>query len=671
MASQTVHWKNIKYWLWVEVTFPLVEENFEDNPFAEPKKKFPVKFGAGPQDIDCGGSLDGDIVCFEILSFQSEFELNSIPTAIVNIALGRRADDVDVVSAIHYYVDDFKIQLPATVWCQAKVGETSTGPCPLCMPTEPFVVFEGYVTGTGFRRSTSNTELSLSLTHWLTDLNFSSCTAKQSHPLNPAQIYNPINHVMTEELSGGSFLDGVQPTVIGQELAIQFFNALTLTSDFWGGEQIVGPDGYLPSGLKDYFLALTRMQRINANQIVNLSGADTSFDAVLPELNWEACRALQRFEPNAKVPAHGIDEEGYVLGVKLAMEDNPTLSSHIADAIATAVGTESLDVASTMTLWDKLAGQFHAEYRYAVVPTVLKALVVPFTPGLRGEMVDGEETLVHRVLLAAHYESIEFSSIVPRPLRGVGIFMGRKFNAGASFDKKAGISYRSFGGWFDKMTKINPGDPEPDPRYKEGLILFKEAPNWLNNLAPGWPYAADSTGKNNTVKTTTSPDAGAPTTEDSQKEILENAADTIWNQYARSLYVDEILKNRQGVITGPVRFDIAPGSTLKVEVAEDKFVQNVLFPGIPSEELCDSQYTKFYYCAVLRVSTAIDCQNARAYTTFYVAHIRDYNENQDNSTSIEEHPLWSKCQWAGCVLVQDNNFSFWPWATVGGDDCFF
>jgi hypothetical protein len=180
---------------------------------------------------------------------------------------------------------------------------------------------------------------------------------------------------------------------------------------------------------------------------------------------------LRRFEPNASY--NGITESGYVQGVPLKLTDNGDNNGANASAIAKAIGTESIDGSRTVTLWDKLAGPLHSDFMYSVVPLVEKALVVPFVPGL----ADEDDTYVHRTIYTRDYQSIDYSIQMPRPLRGVGVIMGWGNMAGAGLSKDPHVSYSSFGGYFDKSIIVG-----ADPRYKEGLIMFKHGPTWLSGV---------------------------------------------------------------------------------------------------------------------------------------------------------------------------------------------
>jgi hypothetical protein len=638
-----VKWKNVKFWIWIEVFFPAQTFSLEEDGlegFRVQHNEFLVHLGAGAQGVQsgiCGPEPVDSPVCFDVLNFSSEFELNGIPTAVVGIPLGRRGDDVTKISEIHRYIDQLQLQLRCKVWCRATTnagtGIDITDPSTVeaaeaLWPASEFVIFEGYITGSGFRRGNGGAELTLSLTHWLADLNFSSALSKQSHPLNPSQMYFEANFVNEAELSAGSFTSGTGPMQTGAHLAMPYFTSDTVITDLWGG---IDGTSVPKSGLRNWLLYLTQRDRINKTQINNLVGGGPAGD-LDPGKNWEACRAITRFEP---------DDDGYQLGVPLGMSSQGDLNANIANNIGQEIGNETLEAYSNVTLWDKLAGQFHANYMFSIVPLVQKALVVPFVPGLRGS--------THRVLWARNYESLDLTATMPRPLRAVGLIIGKNFNSGGGMSRDGHPAYSGFGGWFDKMTTSD------DPRYKEGLVMFKQAPRWLT-MVTYYTYSRSSAAvtPNVTLRTTTAPNAGAPHSDTPPDEVL-NQSQTIWNLYARTLYIHEVLKNRQGAITGPVRFDIAPGSQLKVEVTEDKWVQQILREqdGIP---ICDDSRYMFMYCSVLRVSTTIDCQNGRALTSFYVAHVRNAQENTDDATSIDRHPIWQRCMWHGCSLVIDPAF---------------
>lgn len=644
-----MQWANTKFWCYAIVTFPLTDllEAANEDPFLPQWNTVEPLFGDPPQQSDCPGTgpTENEVedVCFELLSFASEFELNSIPQANIAVALGRVANDLGFASRIHEYVDKFQLQLPVTVWCQAKSNAGSNLPVSsVIWPAGAFKVFEGRVTGSSFRNSGAAAEFVLSLTHWLSDLNFSSALSKQGSPLNPAQFYYPSNYTAGANFAAGG---AVGPMMVAVQKAILFFPTTTILQDFWGG---TGNPTQLSSGLKDWLTYLTKDDRINFNQINTLPGAGSPLK---PEINWEACRALKRFEPNALVPGKA-QESGYILGKPLAMSvDAPTVDI-VARAIGEDIGFESIESYTNVTLWDKLAGELHANYMYSVVPLIEKALVVPFTPGLSS---GNSNAFVHRTIRAHQYESISANNNIPRPLRAVGTIVNRKFQAGGGLSLDTGAEYLSFGGYYDKM--VQSGDQD----YKEGLILFVHAPKWLASVSANYLQTPGSTGAlaDATIRSATAAVAGIGYLANQPVDTFAIAR-PVWDKYARATYIHEILKNRQAMITCPVRFDIAPGSQIKVEITEDKFIKELFNPGSSLD--CTDDALTFFWCSVMRVSTVIDCQNARAFTNYYVGYVRSEDENLDESTSTDRHPIWDSEDWSGCVMIEDPAFA--PWTNV-------
>lgn len=615
-------WKNIRATGWLEIDFP----NEDDESF--------------PGADGCGPLPDYVTIQFDILAFSSEFELNAIPTASASVAIGRRVDDLTHVAPIHEWIDQIQLQLPCRVWLWiCSTDGSNPGIDTDEWPADAFKVFEGYVTGSSYRIGTTGAEIVIQMTHWLTDLNFSSALSRQSHPLNPAQYFFTANAIVDTALSGGAlFFTG--PNLVGTGLAATYFQPITITTDFWGGSKQKNVSNVpIYDGLKYWLLFLTAQDRINSRQILAEGGANT-FNQ---NLNWEACRALKRFEPNAKTPL--VTETGYVLGVPLAMSQNPDSIYYIANGINKEIGKESLSDYTNVTLWDKLAGEFHANYMYSVVPLVDKALVVPFVPGLKKNGND----LVHRTIMSSEYELIDMQAMIPRPLRAVGVMMSLNYEAGSGQAKDQSAPYGTFGGYFDKYLASS----STDTRYKDGLVMIKQGPIWLSSFYPKYQNTAMSVGVSSALATAVGTAVGV--VEAVTRRSIYLKAKPVWDQYAKTLYLHEVLKNRQMVINGPLRFDIAPGSTVKIEFAEDKYVKAIRLG--PQADQCDETSYTYKWCSVLRVSNTVDCQNMRASTSFHLGHHRSDKESDDVSLSTDRHPLWQGNQWGGCAMVQDPAFA--------------
>jgi len=553
-------------------------------------------------------------VCFDVVSFSSQFEMNAIPAATLGLAVGRRADDVSKIAEIHFAVDNLKLQLPVRVLCKAEnqSGENIRDE----WPAGEFVIFEGFTTGMGFQRTSQGASFTLFCIHWLSDLHFASSVSKQSHPMNPGNMFFPA--AFSEH--GGTLNREFLPAAT----FATFINEINIQQDFWG------------RAIKPLLLALSKTDRINSAQIRIVSPVTSSFD---PGTNEEALRALNRFEP--------FEKADYVLGVPVRMTAvSPGLSLCLAKAIQKNIGKENQEAYVNATIWDKLVGQMQPSYLFSVIPLVSKALVVPFIPG--------QNTLSHRFIEVKDYETIDLQANIPRPLRAVGVMVGMRGEYGADFSQSAGAgSATGLGGWFDKLQVAT--TPEDKKAFERGLVMVKNAAPWMVNTTCAYDYSRRSAGVINAISTVIGPKAGqlaATLIAQTPEQRLKESKRT-WDAYARALYVFEALKGNQGTITGRVRFDIAPGSTVQIEAAQDKFISD-----------CRDQ--EIFYGEVLRVSTSIDAEAARASTTFHIGHVRTSGQNADPTTSIDRHPIFPSTKWAGCVMIEEAAFGPQTTRSIGG-----
>ena len=132
------------------------------------------------------------------------------------------------------------------------------------------------------------------------------------------------------------------------------------------------------------------------------------------------------------------------------------------------------------------------------------------------------------------------------------------------------------------------------------------------------------------------PGAGEAPAGAKPKAKAENNA-RLMAKYAEALYVYEALRLRGGDMGGKLRFDIGPGSVLKIEGCGEKFL------GV------DDQFGQTFYATVLQVDTFIDAEAPRAGTSFHLAHLRNDLDNKTAGFSIDRHPLWTE-KWTGCPL---------------------
>lgn len=559
----------------------------------------------------------------ELLQATVDFGLNEIPNAMATVAVGRRADNENIVAAIHYLTRHLKLFLPVSIWAEVavtdSVGSRDSWPVTETGAPKPFRMFDGYITGSGFRKTSSAVEFDLSITHWLSDLNFSSTLSRSSSPQNPGQLsYWPSLPLYPNAGARDPSLFR-QGSPITQPQTI--INPGTILRDLWGYTLQTGDPSNWPSlpergvgGIKQWLTELSLQDRINWRQIREggCIGAQPLPDAAQ---NVEALSALSKIEPLAN---------GYIDGVPLRMDRRPGIIN-IAVQIATQLGYETPEVLYNHTIWDKLVGQYGSDLLFAVVPQVEKALVVPFNPGLRRPWA---------VIYANDYDYFEQYSNIPRPLRGVGLFVGREFAAGGGVSLNNSPVYNTPGAYYENPKRLN------------GLVVWKKAPRWLSTVVI--PHSYQAGGQDTEIATSFDSKRGDIPDQKDPKCKFEDIK-PLWCDYARGLYIQEILRGRNGRLSGRLRFDIAPGSIVRIEQPKEEFVVKQMFPGFVTPR------RSYIYAQVLRVSCMINSESQRAGTSIQFGFTRDEDENEDESYSTDRHPIWA-CNWYGAPLVNDPAF---------------
>jgi hypothetical protein len=176
------------------------------------------------------------------------------------------------------------------------------------------------------------------------------------------------------------------------------------------------------------------------------------------------------------------------------------------------------------------------------------------------------------------------------------------------------------------------------------MILIKNLPGWLDRYGFNGGYSPGTTGLiDDTNGDNMNPNHGAPPTEP-PPEDLSGTKQLISDRFAEHWYKTELLQARYGEMSGKLRFDIAPGSIIKIEPPKNAM-----------RELPDNSINM--YATVVQVSYAINSEQAQAGTSFSLAHIRTEAENNDTQLTTCETcgnenrpPIYNKA-WKGGPLV--------------------
>jgi len=166
--------------------------------------------------------------------------------------------------------------------------------------------------------------------------------------------------------------------------------------------------------------------------------------------------------------------------------------------------------------------------------------------------------------------------------------------------------------------------------------MLKQAPQYLANYTKPSIWVADSVGINSQRGNAFNhPGAGVPNAVAQDPVDAKGDAQTLLAKLAHAWYISEQLRGRFGDLVGPVRFDIAPGSTIS-------------FQGTEGAPLAASPEVR--YGTVMRVNLFFDAQHQKCQTSFRLAHVRTEDEHEDETYTTATHPLYTTT-WPGGVLI--------------------
>lgn len=467
-------------------------------------------------------------------------------------------------------------QLPPDAKAQAWFIAEDGDPdlAPSGLPQQVTLLFDGLLTRRGFVRSGTAGEVTLSLRHWLSALNESSAISASSHPGNPADLVYP---AVFRPLGAGQNSGKVMSwTPVTSTSRV---NAGGL-SDLWGNILY----HFLEDIAQDIVFDLALGEPPNAEGIA------------------ASLAALRRMGPNPDgVPAE-LDQDGI---------DAEVVSRAMREALTREVGNPWVNT----TLWGKLVGEWSPAFWLAVIPRISDALVVPLAGGLRGDP--------WRSLLHTEETHVQIDGVTSQQLRAVAISHPIVSGTNVFLDGAPGVVSLSGAAGLYR--------PAADSR---GIVLIKQAPAWLQaQMAPVAP-ASQTAGLDGQVGNQLGdiPDNQQPARrpQHSPRRILD--------RYAEQWFVNESLKDHTGQVSGRLRFDICPGSSLRIETGRS-----------PTLTPAEDQTQEDHYGTVVQVSYVIDARAQQAGTVFDLAHVRTASENEQPGKATDRPALY-KTIWRGAGM---------------------
>jgi hypothetical protein len=521
----------------------------------------------------------------DIVSMSATFGLNSIPTATLTVAVGHDARSGRSKKAtIHTARKSLKPRDKAVVTLTIAPTEGNTSK----MEEGTFVIFDGMLAGIGYQRSHNNANFTIQLIHWLDDLNNSSALNGNWFPNAPYSMATNAAFYALELGEGGGAGGDQWSSVPAIDINGDHINKGQIESDLWGNV------------IKPVFEKIAQYPLPN----------DKPNDA--------AIKALDRM-PN-----------GAPFNTPLRLDLEGLNANDIELSVRTALTKDSLDSFAYTSFWGKLVGEYAAAFFFAVSPGIEHACVIPFFGGLKFE--DGAAGA--KTIYGDEYSYANFNASLTQLLESVMVFWPSQSDPmlGTGGETQSIDSFTFPVGEYPKGAA---GEDKP------GLKLFKDLPPWLANISP-WPvYTGPTTG----IKGKLPGDCLAPQTGESDPppnwlppaQAADEMTDKVAERFAHHWYKTELLGQRYGELSGKLRFDIAPGSIVKIEM--------------PTTEI---ESDGFMVAAVTQVSYAINAERALAGTSFALSYLRTLEEDNDSLITHSFAPLYKEgTKWHGGPLKKN------------------
>ena len=551
-----------------------------------------VKYYSDAGFPTCYLQIDGLVGIFAIMQYSASFAKNEIPQATVTLGTGKQVNKslfTQLGGGVLYTDPSSLNKLKGGGLKKAKVfldmGGNDWAPGDdRKWDSGHKCIFEGYYAGVGYTRSKNTVQVTVSLVHRLIDLTFSSLYSRWTHPSNGASFSSPANLGLS-----------CAPAPAGET-----------------GK----PNSNIGGVVKDKFRDEDDFGKSIIESLKCLADSDL-FDG--------QCKKFAAISGDAS-PNTAVKEVLDNIESKVGEYSQPLNAPAFRDSIAISIG-RSIDSNLGNTYWDFLVNKVCAAYLTSVIPFPSKdtspggnyAYVVPNMPGYKEP---------GKTLYLNDYNQFQQKSQLWKPLYAVVVNNNISDISGAN------------PGFGDTSPNCTGGIwPEPDVTAKNknstGQLLITSAPVFLKEL----PSVINSEATKKSGDTTTTMNdvtGGAPAPDDdTQKPAAEVVTEVndILGLYARTLYVSNAINGRLGSFTTKLRYDIAPGTILKLESGTANPSDTSSYMKLPVTNIAQ----------VSRVSHNINAESAIASTTFEVVHVRTEEENKDKSGmySTDEHPFFS------------------------------
>jgi hypothetical protein len=449
-----------------------------------------------------------------------------------------------------------------------------------------YTVFDGFFIGIGYQRSENQANYTLSLVHWADDLNNSSAINGNWFPGVPHD-YAQQALIDIAKPGAGAEADGAPICRLDKTIPTR----ANAEEDIW--EKVLKP-------------TLTALAKFSGGLLQTPGTQDERNSAALAAFERMPGKGKKYYKPLGLSLADGVGAANFDL----------SFTSYIGQSLNDSLAQNSF--------WAKIVAEYSGQFLFALSPAVDWVLPVPFCAGLR--WTDAAKTIK-----ATDYNYASFNANMSQIIESVSIIY--------PYDSFTGAVRTPDSPPATRPSHYKPAASYPDFGNKKGvagLRLFKNTPDWLAKLSPAAALGQSATVERRSLAVGNKGGETVGDLEDVEEAYKKYAS--IVERYAKHFYLTEVLQQRYGELSGPLRFDIAPGSIVKIFTpARDRAL------GVGE--------TEFVVASVISVSYVINAERAMAGTSFAIAHTKIEKELQSDLYSAESPPLYKEA-WYGGPLAE-------------------
>jgi len=531
--------------------------------------------------LEIGGTPDGPEdgsqgEVFPITSASIAATLNAIPVATVYVATGTRLQD-DKPSPIHG-VEGRMVRSPRE-WPWARIYFRNL------QTLETAVIFEGFVEGSAQSFSFDSTEIALTIRHWLYALDAAPCISSVTNP-SSSQVFTQFLYYkgLQAETGTGGAGDSYTGITLGD----------LLESSFTGSEEDMKKDVIQYGALK----MLEFLHRQASEHAIDdfVRDANIQNDVLLSVDEILAKRIKTGDTANAALKA----DEFPILKIQ-TRTNSDELPAQMLKALS-AIPVQSLQMNSIWAALLNMAGLFD----FMLVPRVHELRFIPkwWLPAM-------EDIKLLKGTVGIHSDwqyARPIGAVVMLPETLSDLAMGAADVPGAvPIDGAEAMPLHG---------RYVPPDKAP------GTLLVRQRTGWAGQVVD--PSLFHSAGDMIQEEATQ-----ATSTERDGKSAAQKEADgrSFYDTLAEEAYWDEIMKGRRADLICPIRFDICPGSTVRVRTGGDIRLQ------ARNQDQLATEYVGF----VTGMRLTFDTINATAGAQFTLTHLRDAQEQKN---LLKHHPIY-------------------------------